>query len=244
MVRVIQKSNRRAKLLDSQKTKRPSSIDKEPTKISQKNDQRTTSKMKTVPREKVKMSANERSSDKKHVPSKTTSTIIKNKKTQKKRSDDEKISKSKKHVPDVPDDVDQSPSNSLGSHALSRKKTRSLISYRVSHLFSRLAKDRDDFLKNPVCKGIMKPTRILKNGLDREATLARSGIMKADGKLMIAISHAIDKQCKQLSRQLYVVSLSKILNNTGNSSVRIMEKDVSEALQNMGHSCLFARIPT
>lgn len=120
--------------------------------------------------------------------------------------------------------------------------------FRYAACYSKPSEECSAFLKKTICKGIAKPVRILKNGLDREALLSRGNILRADKGLMNALSHATDELCKRLSRHLYAVSLPKIVNcapktdNSKDHSPRITGKEVDLALQNMGHTCLFAEV--
>jgi hypothetical protein len=107
--------------------------------------------------------------------------------------------------------------------------------------YEKQARSVSAFLQKPNCSGIKVPTRIFKNGLDREASLSRAGISRADKTLMDALSHAADRTCKAISRQLYSIMLTKMVRSTPSGCPRICGKHVDEALANMGVDCLFAQ---
>jgi hypothetical protein len=51
--------------------------------------------------------------------------------------------------------------------------------------------------------------RIFKNGLDRDANLARAGIPRAQKRLMLGASNLADRFCKNLSRRLLAMMVAK-----------------------------------
>lgn len=134
------------------------------------------------------------------------------------------------------------------------------INKRLSAMRSKLSHDRyaTNLRKRFEGKGSgSKIQEIFKNGLDRDANLSRTGIPRAEKRLMHAVSWLADGFCKKLSRQLLAIMFvrefsGRRISETGvpeddeekehkdsATSPRIMGKHVEEALKNMGCRCLF-----